>query len=272
MRVRAALVALVGVVGWGALAGSASAAPLNTQLAPTGGVGGNGLIKATAKCLPGERVVSGGYAAPDEVYAYVNKAKGKSAWTAALEPEEPGDSATVFAYCSPKLKVDTHSKAVKVKGGSGERGNATARCPNGRTAAAGGHEIVKPKDNLHEGVAFASFRKGSSKWAVSAFNENDSKFKLKSIAYCLGGKAVAVSKGTGNVSANSSGSANATCDAGKDLLGGGYKTSPKPDFDNQVGPDLFYDASFLSGPATWTADSHNYSTVQGIVTAFAYCR
>lgn len=255
-------------------AAPADAAPLSVKTAPTGGVKPNGLIAATAKCAPGERVVSGGFKAPDEVYPYVSRNKKNNAWTAQLEPETDSDVAVVYAYCSPEVKVKPVEKKVTLKPGEGRRTNASASCPDGKQAVAGGYEILKPKNDKHEAVIFDSYRKGSRKWKVSGFNETDKKAKLRSVAYCLGGSPVDVATAESpEIGPGGANGTSAECIPGDDPLGGGYKTSPKPDYNNLTGPDLFFNESSLdAGLASWTAAAHNYSTFPGTIKVFAYCR
>jgi hypothetical protein len=120
---------------------------------------------------------------------------------------------------------------------------------------------------------FKSRPRGDDKWSVTAFNDSggEARDRIKAFAYCLRGPRRIVT-GRAPIAAGGNGDPDATCLPGTQLLGGGFTTSPKSDFDNETGPDLFYAASTRTDPTEWSVFAHNYSDVGGTTTAIAVCR
>ena len=96
--------------------------------------------------------------------------------------------------------------------------------------------------------------------------------KLAAFAYCQRGVTIKTRSSTSDpIAPDSDGSATASCHKGETLLSGGYTTTPKPDWENNTGPDIFYAASYRSGARSWTARGTNFGQ-SGEITAFAYCK
>lgn len=224
----------------------------------------------TAHCEAGEHAISGGFLAPETSYASVSTVKGPRGWTASLVGYGP---LKVSAYCSDGLRAETRSRTTQVDPDGGARTNVVAKCPRGTVAVAGGYETVDADNSQHDLVAFSSRRSSARAWTVSVFNGAGQPTKIKVTVHCLDDADVNVrSKQSQPIPDNSAGSAVASCDQGEQLLSGGYKTNPKPDYSNQTGPDLFYYRSSRSGRRSWTASARNYGdNVNGRITTFAYC-
>lgn len=221
--------------------------------APSGFEGGK------AKCEDGERVISGGFTGNPGDYALVNKAVKGKAWAVKGVFELPG---TVFAYCSSRLEPETVKKTKDFDGDV--RANATARCRHG--AAAAGGWAYKP---LRENSPVFTSRPSFFLWKVGAFSDTSSG-SITSFAYCLR-KEFEVHQNTSVLPAGDDTVTTASCDPGSELMGGGFETLPKPDFDNQTGPDPFIYTQGRDDPLVWAAGAHNYSVVAGSLEAFAIC-
>ena len=249
----------------------ASASALKVRTASDSTANAHGLLKATAQCKPNEHVVSGGFRAPDQGYAFVSRAKGPSAWTVVAENVDL--SLTAFAYCTNRLENSVRSESKRVSPPAGTRVNAKATCPRRKAAVSGGYAIIDPDAKAHDLVVFNLRRKGKRSWGVSAFNDVDTQTTLKVFAYCVRGVDVEVRSARSEpVPRDTAGSGTARCRDGEELLSGGFKTSPKPDYQNDLGPDFFYFDSWRPGTRSWKASGINYSDVAGRITAFAYCR
>ncbi len=187
---------MAAVLGCFAIAAQPAAA-LSTisKSAPLTGVQGS-IASVTATCPPGTNVVSGGFEAretlgggPSSALVFQSKRKGTRSWTtSAIEATSialPG-SLTVSAYCDPKARVakqvsaDEHLATNEIK-------TATARCPRGKTATAGGFFVANASDLMQNGQIVSSFRKGKRSWAATAAEETGvSATHVTSLAYCTG--------------------------------------------------------------------------------------
>ena len=225
--------------------------------------------KATAKCKDGERVVSGGFRLPDEGQVTISRAAKGQGWTATADGEPP---LTVFAYCTAGQGVSRRSHSEIVPGPAGTQKTVAAHCGVNKSLVSGGYETVDADPGTHDLVAFKSRRAGDRKWKVTVFNDSDTPSRLRVFAYCLRDVDVKVRSNTDPIGQDQSDSATARCHRGEALLSGGYITTPKSDYGNTTGPDLFYTGSYRSGRRAWTAGAHNYSDVAGRITTFVHCR
>jgi hypothetical protein len=219
----------------------------------------SGFEGAKVKCEDGERVISGGHTGSPGDYALVNKAVKGKAWVVKGEFALP---ATAFAYCSRRLEPETAKKTKEFDGGV--RANATARCRRG--AAAAGGWAFKPRAG--NSPVFTS-RPSLFLWKVGAFSGTSSG-SITSFAYCLR-EEFEVHQNTSVLPAGNSTVTTATCDAGSQLMGGGFETLPEPDFDNKTGPDPFIYTQGRDDPLVWAAGARNYSAAAGSLEAFAIC-
>jgi hypothetical protein len=224
--------------------------------------------KATAECKDGERLVSGGFSLPDEGQVTISRAK-RQGWTATADGDPP---LTVFAYCTTGRGISRHSNGETVPGPAGTQQTVAAHCDADETLVSGGYETVDADPGTHDLVAFKSRLTGNRTWKVTVFNDSDTASKLRVFAYCRRDVNVKVRSEIDPIGANQSGSASARCHRGEALLSGGYITTPKADYQNTTGPDLFYTGSYRSGRRAWTAAAHNYSDVAGKITTFVYCK
>lgn len=242
---------------------TAGPAPALQKVSAAGKSVGGSALKAKAVCPKGKRVVSGGYAADSEEIASVNKRAGKRAWVVkAINVSK----LTGYAYCSASLRPKPASKTVT--GEAIGRTKAVARCPGQKTAVAGGWRFGLNSNS----PVFASSGSGGRAWTVKGFSDDGPDDDLKAFAYCLGRGGVKVRSAKSDpIPEDADGQATARCKPGEELLGGGHSTSPKSDFFNDEGPDLFYSRTLRVKSRAWRASAHNYSIVAGRITAKAVC-
>lgn len=231
----------------------------------------DGLLSATARCEAGEHVISGGYQGVPGEYALVNRRQGPRGWTVTAQPSG-SPSLIALAYCTRRagLSERSHTEPV-VYDGVDNQGAASARCDRGERVVSGGYETVDPKVDVRDLAAFKSRRVRAHRWKVEAVTDGGDA-RLRVFAYCRERGEVRRRSSSEAIAASSDGLATARCRPGEELLAGGYATSPRTDYYNTTGPDLFYNTSFRLGDRGWTARARNYSAVGGTITAFAYCR
>jgi hypothetical protein len=265
-RRTAVLVACLGVV----LAAPTGAMALTTHSATSSTKNSNLQLVATAKCGAGEHVVSGGFKdSTTGATAVVSHAVHGDSWTVHTDGTT---LLTTYAYCGRKgPALSTHETQVP---GVAPPPNTTAaaRCASGQTLVSGGYGFLATSPSTQNGsTAYGDYAASSRGWKLTAAFESVP-VTLAVFAYCQPGVNVKVrSKSGAPIPADGDGSASASCHKGETLLAGGYTTTPKPDWNNSSGPDLFYNASYRSGSRSWTARAHNFSNVSGSITAFAYC-
>lgn len=229
-------------------------------------------VEATAKCGANEHVVSGGYTSPKGSVAIASHAVGGGRWTVHLFPGTVG-TLTTFAYCTRNGRISQHEKQGTAVAAPANTVVA-ARCPSGAALVAGGYEYVSANSES-DSPTYRDYATTTRTWGVMAAIAI-TPAELAVFAYCERGVVVNVRSGSsGSIPGMSGGSATASCDKGETLLAGGYTTNPLPDWNNTIGPDLFYSASYRSGVRSWTASAYNFSNVNsmtaGTITAFAYC-
>lgn len=264
---RTAVIAACAVTG---LAAPAGATALTTHSATDSTENANGQLVAQAKCGAGEHVVSGGYKGSEMGGAVVSRAVHGDSWTVHLYPGS-ADTLTAYAYCARSGQISTHTNQATGVAPPPST-TVTARCASGEMLVSGGYAFLATPSSTQDGSAtFKDYAASARKWKVTvAFD--DVPADIQAFAYCQRGVDVKVrSKSSDPIPDNGGGSVTAACHEGETLLAGGYTTTPKPDWENAAGPDLFYYASHRSGSRSWTASAHNYSSVAGSITAFAYC-
>jgi hypothetical protein len=232
---------------------------------------GDGVFAGTATCPPGTTVVSGGFDVEEQGYTPVNKAQGERKWVVqALETS----FLTVSANCSKRLDPSVGSAAKRFgKDNEGVNTTVRAHCARGEVVA-GGWRYEPAGQAANNSPVFKSNRKGSERWAVTAVLDSpDADSRIRAFAYCLRGLDLRVrTKNSDTVESNADGTGRARCGRGQELLGGGFTTTPQPDWNNMDGPDHFYFASHRAGPSRWAAAAHNHSDVAGRIKTTVICR
>jgi hypothetical protein len=152
------------------------------------------LGSATARCPRGSEAVSGGFSNPDfgnfvspsaDILPTRSKRVGERRWKATgyNQGDAPG-ILVAFAYCD-KLQpgLSTRSKDVQIT--SEATGSATAKCPKGHGAVAGGfdgHAVDTIPIGARGAFTYTSKRRITRGWKASAQAFGDS--TLTSFAYC----------------------------------------------------------------------------------------
>jgi hypothetical protein len=209
-----------------------------------------------------EFVVSGGFSGVSSDAAVVNRAAGGNAWLVKGDFALP---ATAYANCSKHYQPKVAKKTSAFNGNIGTL--AEAHCSNGRQAVAGGWQYKKGGANSPVYTSAPAVED----WEVGGFNgSGNHNATLTAYAYCLN-VVPAVTSSTNAMGAGGDVSGVAECDPGEELLGGGFETTPDPDFNNVAGPDPFVFGAGRAAKREWLAEAHNYSSVGGDLHVFATC-
>jgi hypothetical protein len=240
----------------------------------------------SAKCSPGERVVSGGFDNPGfgdttpgkpGLFAYASHRSSRREWTAAAQNDNDGvGKLVVFAYCRRTGSLEARSASATVPSNGTQHGTATARCPSGSQAISGGFD--NPGFSTDGGAGFfpyVSKRSGGRGWRVSVELFRPAPAKLRVLVYCSATEGVKERSASAEVPATSSFTATATaqCKPGERLLSGGYATTSVEFPGGAIGPDLWYYRSRKSGRHGWTVSAFdNGGAAGGTFQALAYCK
>lgn len=232
-----------------------------------------GFQEATAVCPAGQKVLAGGFTGVNGDYAIYNRAvKKRTAWRVKGVFSE---GSTAYAYCSKTLSVTAKANTVNVPADTEslfQESTSTAKCPKGSVVVAGGWQL-RPRET--NSPVYTSAPVGKKKWTVVAIVDTVDPWKLKTFAYCLDLELDRdLNVATQAVPAPTDSSvdivATAQCTGGR-VIGGGFATTPEPDFNNDAGPDTFFFRSKNDSKKTYTVGATNYSSVAGTVTAYAVC-
>jgi hypothetical protein len=238
------------------------ASALTTVPASAVSAGANG-FKAIAQCPSGQHVISGGFNAVAGSSVPVSRALGDDSWL--VRAFDPGF--TGYAYCSKTLRTSRVHESVDVPGPVNL--HVTPTCPSTKNVLAGGWRMSDPGTRSNAPI-FSSFPASARKWSVVGLVDS-APATLKAWAYCAVAPEAKVRTGTASISSQEDATATASCQSGEELMGGGYETTPTPDWNNTTGPDTFVNQSYRSGALDWTVAARNYSSVGGTLTAYAVC-
>lgn len=225
---------------------------------------------ATANCPAGQKVLAGGFSGADGDFATTNKALDADTWVVAGEFQP---TAKAFAYCSAGLTVEAVQATVAVPAYSPTEGadnsrSSQVKCPRGTRVVSGGWEFSPFAGNS---PVYASKPRTRKTWIVSGVYDGGVDFEVTAYAYCMRGVDATTVTATTPVAAGGMGTATATCATGR-LIGGGFDTTPTPDFYNTTGPDHFHYTASRANRKSWTASARNYSSFDGgALTAIARC-
>jgi Ca2+-binding RTX toxin-like protein len=265
-------------------------------------------VNATATCPTGKRVVGGGVGQPPATSSFgfiqqsapvdetgtpadTNSGDVGRSWFASIE--NPGSTQRefrVFAICSANSDATIQSSLISVGGNTD--GNASASCPVGTRALAGGVGMVKRVSDL--GVALLQ-RSGpvdetgkptdtdngevARSWFVSVHNLTSASFDFKVSAICSATSDATIAATTFGLDATRLVEAKATCPAGKRALGGGLGEvsglTPPYGFLLQSGPvdETGSTLSTDSGDVArgWAISALNTTIVPRVFRVYAIC-
>jgi hypothetical protein len=278
-RARIATAASVAIGLTAALAIGLAAAGLKTKYA-SATIGSQQVGSVTAKCKKGTKAISGGFDA--ELSTSVMEApfmlplesrkKGGRGWESRAANAGGGSGTlTSFAYCRDE-KVKRRTDETTVGTADPQTGTATAKCPNGTKAIAGGFdgpEVSFTSDSPFI-IPFESRRSSKREWRVSARNFGDFPGILTAQVICHEGDAL---KGADvSTTAKDDGFYDlvATCKRGNRAVSGGFDSTLSPQ--GEGGPWVI--TSHRQGKRRWAVSffvSYFDSVSPATFTAYAYC-
>jgi hypothetical protein len=236
---------------------------------------------ATPACSKGKKVVSGGFDNPGfnygaggaALFPYSSHKSGGRTWTVSAQNGNLASGTLIaYAYCKKGGGTTTRSASTTVPSGPPGVATATARCPSGQKAIAGG--VDNPgfsQGSLPHFLPYISVKSGGRSWTVAAANLSPSPQTLTTFVYCRKGKGLKTR--SGNATAGGAGSdvgtATAQCKSNEILVSGGYSNPIENLF--PAGPSFRYYSSHKLGSRGWTVSAYNEGSTAGTFTAFAYC-
>ena len=211
--------------------------------------------------------MSGGYHLGDgsSDTPIVSTAKGERAWTVTAEE----DNFTAYALCSKNIGVKEVAETVGFKSTNQGSGTAaSAKCPSEKRVISGGFEFSTLVSNS---PVFRSRPTDQRSWSVLALSE-DSDSKLKVLAYCVPDRGgISTRKDSTQIGANQVRTVEPKCKSSETMLSGGWTVSPRPDWDNEDGPDTFFSSAYPAAQQSFVATAINFSAVAGRISGFAIC-
>lgn len=287
-RMLAALVAVLIVMGGvvqaasakkGAHSSAASTGDVEVGIGTAQASGDGSTATATASCPHGTKAAGGGFDAPSSAdvvgLVYESVKVGKGAWRASVQLYDPGDPSSVtlttYAYCRahfPNTKTSTDT--VPTTGELQVGPTASASCPNGEDALAGGFHMPPPLGAVSvTDLFFDSLRSGGSGWDARVVTGPAGPSVVTSEAYCSkgGSPPSEVLSQSAPVGVNlQTGTASAACPAGQTPAAGGFAQP-------QSGPESFYfvHSSMRVGDSWVVSGLHSGNSPAVALTGAAYC-
>jgi hypothetical protein len=286
-RMLATLVAVL--VAMAALAQAASAKKAHGSAAPSSAVevgtataqatGDGTTATATANCPSGTKAVGGGFDAPSSAevvgLVYESVKVRHSSWRASVQLFDPGDPNTVtlttYVYCRAHFpNTKTSSDTVPTTGEVQLGPTASASCPRGESAVAGGFHMPPPLGEVSvTDLFFDSLRSGDSGWDARVVTGPAGPSTVTSEAYCS--KALAPPT---EVQAQSApvavdwqpGTASAACPAGLTPAAGGFAQP-----ESNVMSFFFLYSSMRVGDSWQVSGLHSGNEPAVALTGAAYC-
>ena len=196
------------------------------------------LAGAVAKCRKGQRVVSAGFSSPnfdrnfDQASIFpvrLQRASERRLRARAFNfgAEAPG-TFNVHAYCGKrKLGISIAAKrSAPVPSEFVASRSATARCPAGTTAIAGGFRMgFGAGPDSPRLVPHISRRTGERRWTVAAANDGDAPGRFDTFAICAkrAPRLIQASR-TKSLAAGATGAVSAACRRGTEAVSGGFRS------------------------------------------------
>ncbi len=190
---------------------------------------------ATATCPPGTRAAGGGFDAPssgDVVGLVYESVKVRQrAWRASAQLLDPGEPSTLnlttYVYCRKHFPVTRSTAETVPTSGEVQIGpTASATCPNGQIATAGGFRMPAPLVSpTVTDLFFDSIRSGDSGWDARVVTGPAGPSGVTSEAYCARRGAVpleADGRSAPNGLDSVTSTATAACPAGTSPAAGGF--------------------------------------------------
>lgn len=264
----AALAVPTGAIASSVHHAAATAPPeLTVHSASTSTPNSSGELVAIAKCGASEHLVSGGFTSANPLALIASYDDGEGWYVGGYAVGK----LTAYAYCAPRGKVviNEQSNTGVMAAPAPANTTLTASCSSGYTLFSGGFLFYDNPSEANSST-YRDYSPTAGEWTVmSVFTSTPA--HLGSEAYCGQGLTVKARSASTPIAAGGEASATASCHKKETLLSGGFTTTPTPDFDDSSGPDTYFSASYRSAEWSWIVKAHNYSSVAGAITAFAYC-
>jgi hypothetical protein len=249
----------LGVIASGALAGAKLTTSSDSDIAD-----GQTYAAATAKCKPGAKAISGGFAMDDYVFDVAQSFRtGARTWKVQAY-NFTGDlqTLTTFAYCRDEnLKSREATETIAI----GASGTVKAKCGEGERAVSGGFDgelLSNPSGGDGPYIQPGTSRKaGPRGWKVRAGNFGDDDATLSAQVNCREGRALATRKKSGTVGDDPF-AITAKCKRSQRVVSGGFS-----------GPDLV-GSNYLVPLVSKKAGKRGWrlgGEADGEVTVYAYC-
>jgi hypothetical protein len=181
---------------------------------PSGSTG-----SATANCASGV-VVSGGYAAPPDIFVTSHSKTGNGWRVHAKNNAGSSKTLTVYATCLHHMSAPSTSQVShQVTAPGGGLGHASVECPAGSVATGGGWLVGSGTS-----MRILLSKKTGNGWQVAASNSSSAGLPVKAYAICLSGVSASteVKSKLTIISGGTTGLAEAVCGTGKMVTGGGF--------------------------------------------------
>jgi hypothetical protein len=234
---------------------------------------------ATATCPPGTKAAGGGFDAPsssDGVGLIYESVKIRQrAWRASVQLLDPGDPSTLtlttYAYCRAHFPVTRSTAKTVPSTGQVQIGpTASASCPSGQIALAGGFHMPAPLVTpTVTDLFFDSLRSGDSGWDARVVTGPAGPSSVTSEAYCARRGTVPV-EADGSSAPNGldsvSSTATAACPAGLSPAAGGFSQP-----DSAIVSFFFVYSSRRVGDTWQVSGLHTGSEPAVPLNSAAYC-
>jgi hypothetical protein len=234
---------------------------------------------ATASCPPGTKVAGGGFDAPSSGdvigLVYESVKVGHDAWRASVQLLDPSDPSTLtlttYAYCRDHFPVmKTASTTVPTDGHLQIGPTASAGCPTGEVAMAGGFHMPPPLVSpTVSDLFFDSLRSGESGWDARVVTGPAGPSNVTSEAYCArhsGAPVEADGVSSPNGLDSTTSTATASCPAGLSPAAGGFAQP-----DSSVVSFFFVDSSRRAGDTWQGSGFHSGGAPAVALDAAGYC-
>jgi len=234
---------------------------------------------ATASCPHGTKAAGGGFDAPSSAevigLVYESVKVGHSSWRSSMQLFDPGDANTValtsFVYCRTRFpSTKTSTDTVPTTGELQVGPTASAQCPKGESATAGGFQMPPPLGQVSvTDLFFDSLRADPSAWDARVVTGPAGPSTVTSEVYCA--KAVAPPTEVQSTSAPvgvdlQTGIATASCPAGTMPAAGGF-AQPQSSVDSF----FFVYSSMRVGDSWQVSGLHSGGAPAVALTGAAYC-
>lgn len=241
--------------------------------------GDGSTASATATCPAGTKAAGGGFDAPSSSdvvgIVYESVKVRQHAWRASVQLLDPGDPNTVtlttYAYCRAHFPATKSSAGTVPTTGEVQMGpTASASCPHGENALAGGFHMPPPLvAPTVTDLFFDSVRSGPSGWNARVVTGPAGPSSVTSEVYCSKGAGLpAESDGASSPNGLDSvdSTATATCPAGLTPAAGGFAQP-----DSAVVSFFFVHTSRRVGDGWQVIGLHTGSEPAVALNSAAYC-